>query len=285
MIAVTGATGHLGRLTLQALLQRGVPASNLVALVRNPEKAADLAAQGIQVRQADYHQPESLTAALQGVEKLLLVSTSDFHDRAGQHRNVVEAAKSAGVRLLAYTSILGADRTPMLLAGDHNATEVIIRESGLPYTFLRNGWYTENYTGTLAQTLEQGAILGAAGDGHFTPATRQDYAEAAAAVLTTEGHEHKTYELGGDEVITMTDLAAELSRQSGKTVTYHNLPAEEYSRTLVGFGVPEGMAGILADSDTGIARGDLATNSGDLRRLIGRPTTSLANALKAALDA
>ncbi|MFC4640408.1 SDR family oxidoreductase [Deinococcus hohokamensis] len=284
MIAITGATGHLGRLTVQALLQRGVPAGELVALVRNPDKAADLASQGIQIRQADYHQPESLSAALQGVDKLLLISTSDFQDRVGQHRHVVEAAKAAGVKLIAYTSILGADRTPMLLANDHHATETLIRESGLPYVFLRNGWYTENYTGNLAQTLEQGVILGAAAEGLFTPATRQDYAEAAAAVLTSEGHEGQTYELGGDAGVTMADLAAELGRQSGKTVRYQNLPPEEYARTLTGFGVPEGMAGILADSDTGIVRGDLATNSGDLRRLIGRPTTPLADALKAALN-
>ncbi|MFC4455180.1 SDR family oxidoreductase [Deinococcus sonorensis] len=285
MIAITGATGHLGRLTLNALLQRGVPASELVALVRNPDKAADLATQGVQVRQADYHQPETLATALQGVDRLLLISSSDIQDRVGQHRHVIEAAKAAGVQLIAYTSILGADRTPMLLARDHHATETLIRESGVPYVFLRNGWYTENYTGTLPQTLEQGVILGAAGDGHFTPATRQDYAEAAAAVLATEGHEGQTYELGGDEALTMADLAAELSRQSGRTVTYQNLPAEAYAQTLTGFGVPEGMAGILADSDTGIVRGDLATNSGDLRRLIGRPTTPVAETLKAALNA
>ncbi|WP_027483207.1 SDR family oxidoreductase [Deinococcus pimensis] len=285
MIAITGATGHLGRLTLQALLQRGVPASDLVALVRNPEKAADLAAQGIEVRHADYHQPATLTTALQGVDVLLLISSSDFQDRAGQHRQVVDAAKTAGVKRLAYTSILKADTTPMLLARDHDATETLIRESGLPYVFLRNGWYTENYTGTLEQTLTQGAILGAAGDGRFTPATRQDYAEAAAVVLTTEGHEGATYELGGDEAITMLDLAVELSRQSGQTVTYQNLPAEEYTRTLASFGLPDGFASILADSDAGIERGDLATHSGDLRRLIGRPTTPLANALRAALNA
>ncbi len=285
MIAITGATGHLGRLTLQALLQRGVPASELVALVRNPGKAADLAAQGIEVRHADYHQPATLAPALQGVDVLLLISSSDFQDRAGQHRQVVDAAKTAGVKRLAYTSILKADTTPMLLARDHNATETLIRESGLPYVFLRNGWYTENYTGTLEQTLTQGVILGAAGDGRFTPATRQDYAEAAAVVLTTEGHEGVTYELGGDEAITMPDLAAELSRQSGQTVTYQNLPADEYTRTLVSFGLPDGFASILADSDAGIERGDLTTHSGDLRRLIGRPTTPLANALRAALNA
>ncbi|PYE47932.1 SDR family oxidoreductase [Deinococcus yavapaiensis] len=283
MIAVTGATGHLGRLTLQALLRRGVPASDLIAVVRNPAKAADLTAQGVQVRQGDYFQPDTLVNALEAVDTLLLISSSDFQDRVGQHRNVVAAAKTAGVKRIAYTSILGADTTSMLLARDHHATEELIRESGLPYVILRNGWYTENYTGTLEQTLAQGVILGAAGDGRFTPATRADYAEAAAAVLTTEGHENVTYELGGDEAVTMLYLAAELGRQGGRPVTYQNLPGEEYTRMLVSFGLPEGFATILADSDAGIERGDLATSSGDLRRLIGRPTTPLADALHTAL--
>ncbi|MBB6099671.1 NAD(P)H dehydrogenase (quinone) [Deinobacterium chartae] len=283
MIAITGATGHLGRLTLEALLRRGVPAQEIVALARDPHKAADLAERGFTVRQADYHRPETLAAALQGVSKLLLISSSDLQDRVGQHRNVLEAARSAGVKLIAYTSLLKADTTPVLLAADHRATEELIRASGIPFVFLRNGWYIENYTGNLEQTLGQGGLLGAAGEGRFTPATRADYAEAAAAVLADEGHENAVYELGGDAAMTLGELAAELSRQSGRPVTYTNLSVDEYIRTLVGFGLPEGAAAVYADADAGIERGDLATDSGDLRRLIGRPTTPLADAIADAL--
>lgn len=285
MIAVTGATGHLGRLTLQALLQRGVPANQLVALVRDPAKAADLARQGVRVRQADYSQPDTLRTALQGVDKLLLISSSDFGGRVSHHRHVIEAARAAGVKLLAYTSFLAADTTPVLLAADHKATEALIRASGIPFVLLRNGWYTENYTGNLGQTLAQGGMLGAAGEGRLTPATRQDYAEAAATVLTTEGHENKVYELGGDEAVTLSELACEISRQSGQEITYTNLPVDEYAKALVSFGLPEGSAAVFADADAGIKRGDLATDSGDLRRLIGRPTTGVADAVKVALNA
>ncbi|ADV65957.1 SDR family oxidoreductase [Deinococcus maricopensis] len=285
MIAITGATGHLGRLTVQALLARGVPASDLVALVRDPAKAADLAAQGVQVRHADYHQPDTLRTALQGVQRLLLISSNDFNDRVGQHRHVIQAARDAGVTLLAYTSILNADTTPMLLAGDHQATETLIRESGLPFVFLRNGWYIENYTDSLAQTLAQGGMIGSAGEGRLTPAARQDYAEAAAAVLSTAGHEGQAYELGGDQALTLSDLAADISRVSGQPVTYTNMPVDEYTRTLMGFGLPEGTATVFADADAGIERGDLATNSGDLRRLIARPSTPAADVIRAALGA
>ncbi len=282
-IAVTGATGQLGRLTLQALLDRGVPAGNLVALVRDPAKAADLAAQGIQVRQADYRQPDTLSAALNGVNRLLLVSSNDFDDRVGQHRNVINAARDAGVDLIAYTSILNADRSGMILAGDHQATEALLRESGVPFTLLRNGWYTENYD--LKGAVKNGAILGAAGTHALNPAPRRDYAEAAAAVLSTDGHAGQTYELAGDEAVTLADLAAEVARQSGQPVTYHDLSPEEYARTLAGFGVPEGFAHVLADSDTGITRGELTTDRRDLSRLIGRPTTPITQAVTDALNA
>ena len=282
-IAVTGATGHLGRLTLQALIKRGVPAGNLVALVRDPAKAADLAAQGIQVRQADYRQPDTLSAALNGVNRLLLISSNDFDDRVWQHRHVIDAARNAGVDLIAYTSLLNADRSGMILAGDHQATEALLRESGVPFTLLRNGWYTENYD--LKGAVKNGAILGAAGNHALQPAPRQDYAEAAAAVLSTDGHAGQTYELAGDEAITLADLAAEVARQSGQPVAYHDLSAEEYARTLAGFGVPDGFAQVLADSDTGITRGELASESRDLSRLIGRPTTPTTQAVRDALTA
>ena len=283
-IAVTGATGHLGRLAVEDLLARGVPPADLVAVVRSPEKAADLAERGVQVRRASYDEPETLATALAGVERLLLVSGSEVGRRLPQHRNVVEAARAAGVRLLAYTSLVRADSSPMLLAAEHRATEQLIRESGIPFVFLRNSWYTENYTDQLARILEQGVIAGSAGEGRVSAATRADFAAAAAAVLTADGHANRVYELGGDESFTVSELAAEISRQSDTTVVYRDLPVEAYTEVLAGVGLPEPAARVLADSDAGIARGDLLVESGDLRRLIGRPTTPLASAIADALE-
>ncbi|MFC3831940.1 MULTISPECIES: SDR family oxidoreductase [Deinococcus] len=282
-IAVTGATGHLGRLVIHALLDRGVPAGSVAALVRDPAKAEDLAAQGVVVRHADYHRPETLAAALDGIQKLLLISSNDFDDRPGQHRNVIAAARDAGVQLLAYTSILNADTSTMQLAADHQATETILRDSGVPFALLRNGWYTENYTGNLAQSLPHGVLLGAAGDGQVTPAPREDYAEAAAAVLSTDGHANATYELGGDTPVTLADIAGEISRQTGQPYAYVNQSVPEYTAALTGLGLPGSLAAVFADSDAGIARGELSTHSGDLSRLIGRPTTPLPDAIGAAL--
>lgn len=285
MIAVTGATGHLGRLVVEDLLARGVAPAGIVAVVRSPAKAADLAARGVQVRQADYTEPAALAAAFAGVDRLLLVSSSEIGQRAAHHRNVVEAAKAAGVGFLAYTSVAQADTSPLILAGEHRDTEAVIRASGLPYAFLRNGWYTENYTGTLAQTLRQGAFVGSAGEGRVSAAPRADYAAAAAAVLTGERHEGAVYELGGDDPFTLAELAAEITRQSGTRVVYGDLPAEAHVGALVGFGLPEGVARLVADFDATIAVGGLLVESGDLRRLLGRPTTPLADAVAAALPA
>jgi len=283
MIAVTGATGHLGRLAIENLLDRGVPAGEIVAIARNPEKAQDLAARGVQVRQADYTRPETLVAALQGVEKLLLVSGSELGQRLAQHTNIVRAAREAGVRFLAYTSILNAGTSKMQLAAEHLASEELIRASGIPFVLLRNSWYLENYTENLGPALEYGALLGSADDGRVSAATRADYAAAAAAVVTGEGHENRTYELGGDESFTLSELAEIISRESGRPVAYRDLPEEEYAQALMSFGLPEPVARMLADSDRGIARGELFTESGDLRRLIGRPTTPPREAVAAAL--
>lgn len=285
MITVTGATGHLGRLAVEDLLARGVPASEIIAPVRTPAKAADLAERGVNVREADYSRPETLPAALTGTDRLLLVSSSEVGQREQQHRNAIEAAKAAGVGLIAYTSILRADTSNLMLAAEHLATERILREAGIPFTLLRNGWYIENYTGTLATALEHGAILGSAGEGRVAAATRADYAGAAAAVVTGEGHEGEVYELAGDTAFTMAELAETITQVSGTKVVYQDLPAEEYAKALAGFGVPEAMAGVLADSDQGVKRGELANGSGDLARLLGRPTTALANAVRAALPA
>lgn len=282
MIAITGATGHLGRLTIQALLQRGVSPDTLVALVRDPARAADLAAQGVTVRQADYTQLHTLDAALQGVDHLLLISSSDMNGRVDQHRNVVDAAVRAGVKLLAYTSLLRADTSGLGLAQDHRATEALIRASGLPFVLLRNSWYLENYNP--AQAAQHGMLAGAAGEGRVSAASRADYAEAAAAVLTEPGHENAVYELGGDHAFTLSDLAAEIQAQTGRPVTYQNMTPDAYADMLRGVGLPAPVADMLADSDAHLAQGDLYTRSGDLRRLIGRPTTTLSEGVRAALN-
>lgn len=283
MIAVTGATGHLGRLVVQDLLDRGVAPSDIVAAVRSPEKASDFADRGVDVREADYTKPDTLESAFVGVDRLLLISSSEVGQRVEHHRNVVNAAKQTGVDFLAYTSMLRADTSPMQLATEHKATEEWIRDSGLPFAFLRNGWYIENYTEQLDRVLERGALIGCADEGRISGATRADYAAAAAAVLTGEGHEGAVYELGGDEAFTMAELAAEITAQSSTEVVYRDLPAEEYTQALVDSGLPEPYAAVLADSDQGVAEGYLYTESDDLRRLIGRPTTPLTDAVAAAL--
>lgn len=281
MILVTGASGKLGRLVVEELLKK-VPASQVAVAVRNPAKAGDFASRGVQVRQADYSKPETLGPALAGVEKLLLISGNEVGQRAPQHKAVVDAAKKAGVKLLAYTSILRADTSGMALAKEHKATEDAIRASGIPFVFLRNGWYFENYTENLGPALAHGAMVGSAGEGRIAAATRADYAAAAAAVLTTPGHENKVYELAGDTPFTMAELAAEVSRKAGKAIAYNSLPPQQYQGILTGAGVPGPFAEILADSDVGASRGELNDTSGTLRKLIGRPTTSIADAVAVA---
>lgn len=282
MIAITGASGQLGRLVIQSLLKQ-VPASRLIALVRKPDSVADLAAQGVQVRQADYTQPDSLERALAGVEKLLLVSSSELGQRLVQHQNVVDAAKKTGVKLLAYTSLLHVDTSPLGLAQEHLATEAYIRSSGLPFVFLRNGWYTENYLASVKPALQHGAFIGSAGQGRIASAARADYAEAAAAVLAKGAQAGTVYELAGDTAYTLAELAAELSRQSGQTVPYVNLGEADFKGALLGAGLPEGVAALLADSDVGASRGGLFDDSHQLSQLIGRPTTPLDALMKTAL--
>jgi NAD(P)H dehydrogenase (quinone) len=282
-ITVTAATGHLGRLTIQALLDRSVPASEIVAAVRSPEKAADLTGRGVQVREADYTKPDTLAAAFVGTEKLLLISASEMGQRLRQHTNAVNAAVAAGVSQIVYTSAPYADASDLPMAPEHKATEEVIRASGVPFVFLRNGWYFENYTENLAPALQHGTILGSARDGKISGAARADFAAAAAAVLVGDGHANKVYELGSDQPFTMAELAAEVAKQSGKEVLYNDLPEQEYAKALVGAGVPEGYATVLAACDVTITRGALFIDSGDLSRLIGRPATPLADAVAAAL--
>jgi NAD(P)H dehydrogenase (quinone) len=278
-IGVTGATGQLGRLVVEKLKQK-VAAETIVALVRTPEKAADL---GVEARAFDYTKPESLAASLEGIDKLLLISGNELGQRLPQHKAVIEAAKQAGIKQIVYTSILHADTSALGLAGEHLATEVAIKASGLAYTILRNGWYTENYTGSAKGAIGAGAFIGNAGDGKIASAARVDYAEAAAVVLAGEGHENKTYELAGDEAYTLTQLAAEISHQTGKTIPYNNLTETQYADILKSFGLPAGLAEMLADSDTGASKGGLFDDSHVLSKLIGRPTTPLAKVLAEAI--
>ncbi|KJS55917.1 quinone oxidoreductase [Streptomyces rubellomurinus subsp. indigoferus] len=282
MYVVTGATGQLGRLVVEGLLAT-VPASEVAVAVRSAEKAADLAARGVAVRVVDYDRPESLAGAFAAGDRVLLISGNELGRRIPQHRAVVEAAAAAGVALLAYTSILGA--ATFRLADEHKATEELVRASGLPYVLLRNGWYAENYLDDAAGTVERGVVLGSAGDGRVAGAPRRDYAAAAVAVLTGEGHENTVYELSGDTAWSLGELAAELAQASGRRVEHRNVPAPDHLAALVGAGLPEGFAEVLVDVDAGIARGELAGTPGDLARLIGRPTVPLAVSVRAALGA
>ena len=279
MIAITGATGQLGQHVLENLLTT-VPAGQVVAIVRNPAKAESLSQQGVVVRQADYSDEAALTAALQGVDKLLLISSSEVGQRAVQHRNVINAAKAAGVNFIAYTSLLHADTSPLGLADEHVATEQMLAESGIAYALLRNGWYTENYLASAPAALEHGVFIGAADEGKIASATRADYAAAAARVISEDGHAGKTYELAGDAGWTLSQLAAELAKQSGKKVVYQNLSEADFAAALKGVGLPAGLADMLADSDTGASKGGLFDDSHTLSKLIGRPTTSLADSVK-----
>jgi NAD(P)H dehydrogenase (quinone) len=284
MIAITGATGQLGRLVIAALLKK-VPANQIIAAVRSPEKAKDLADLGIEVRKADYSQPATLESAFKGVEKLLLISSSEVGQREAQHQAVIEAAKRAGVKLLAYTSLLHADKKLLGLSADHLATEAALRASGLPVVVLRNGWYHENYAASIVPALAHNAFIGAVGEGRISSAARQDYAEAAAAVLVLENQAGKVYELAGDESYTLAEFSAEIARQSGETVNYVNLPQAEFAKALIGAGLNEWLANMLADSDAGAAKGGLFDDSHTLSKLIGRSTTPYQEVIAATLKA
>ncbi|WP_030379787.1 MULTISPECIES: SDR family oxidoreductase [unclassified Streptomyces] len=280
-IVVTGATGHLGRHVVEQLLEK-VPADQVTAVVRDESRAADLAARGVRLAVADYNAPETFDGLFSAGDKVLLISGNEFaKGRVQQHTVVIEAARAAGVALLAYTS--APDSLKASLADDHRATEQVLLTSGVPYALLRNGWYHENYTEQLAPVLEHGAVVQAAGDGRLSSASRADYAAAAVAVLTGEGHENKTYELGGDEAWGFAEFAAEVGRQTGKEIRYTPVSTEEYTGILTGAGVPEPFAVMLAGVDAAIAKGELVVSTGDLSRLAGRPTTPLADAIAVAL--
>lgn len=279
-IAITGAAGQLGRLVIDGLRTR-LPASDIVALARTPSKATDL---GVEVREADYSRPETLDKALPGIDTLLLISGSEVGQRLVQHRNVIEAAKRAGVRRLVYTSLLHAERSTLSLAPEHVQTEALLEASGLRITLLRNGWYTENYTASVGPAVASGALIGSAGQGKIASAARADFADAAVVVLTTPGHEGKTYELAGDSAYTLAELATEISRQTGKDIPYKNLSAADHAAALVSAGVPAPWPDVLASSDVEAGKGALFDDGHALSKLIGRPTTSLRASVSAALE-
>lgn len=270
-IAITGATGKLGRLVIDKLKSKA-HVGDIVALVRTPEKAADL---GVAARAFDYSRPATLAGALNKVDTLLLISSSEVGQRAVQHKNVIDAAKAAGVKRIVYTSLLHADASPLSLAVEHRQTEADLKVSGIPFTILRNGWYGENYTGSISSALAGGAFIGSAGEGRVSAAARADYAEAAVVVLTSPGHDGKTYEFAGDEAWTLSDLAAEISRQTGKSIPYNNLPPADYAAALAGFGLPQPLAEAIAGWDVSASQGALFHDGRELSKLIGRPTTSL----------
>jgi NAD(P)H dehydrogenase (quinone) len=279
-IGITGASGHLGRLVIGELRKK-VAANDIIALARTPASVADL---GVSVRRADYDRPETLDSALAGVDTLLLISASEVGRRAPQHRNVIDAAGKAGVKRLIYTSLLHADTSEVGLADEHRETEAAIVASGIPYTILRNGWYTENYTAAVPGAVAGGAFIGSADGGRISSAARADYAAAAVAVLTSQGHEGKVYELAGDEAWTLSDLASEISRQTGREIPYRNLPVVEYAAVLAGFGLPEPVARTVAGFDVAASHDALFDDGHQLSGLIGRPTTPLADSVTEALS-
>ncbi|GBQ94472.1 NAD(P)-dependent oxidoreductase [Gluconacetobacter liquefaciens] len=271
---VSAATGHLGGLVIDALLET-LPASAIVAGVRDPAKEAAVAIRnkGVEVRVADYARPETLASALAGVDRLLLISGSEIGQRTAQHRNVIASAKDAGVGQIAYTSILHADTSPLFLAEEHRDTESALKASGIPFVLLRNGWYTEVYTWRIAPALRHGVFLGASGAGRISSAARADYARAAAVVLASGDHTGRTYELAGDASYTLAEFVAAVAEASGKPLPYRNMDPDAYRTALLGVGVPELFATILSDTDAGVAKGALFDDGGDLARLIGQPTT------------
>ncbi len=281
---VTGATGQLGALVVDHLLKT-VPAAAIAGIVRDGDGkgATRLRALGVHARVADYAQPDTLDRAFAGVERVLFISSNAFEGRVAQHRHVIDAAKRAGVAV-AYTSVLHADTSPLGLAAEHRETEALLRAAGIPYTILRNGWYTENYMAAIPAALAHDTLIGSAGEGRIASAARDDYAAAAAKVLAADGSWNgRIFELAGDDAYTLAELAAELSRQTGRSIGYKNLPEADYKAALLGAGLPAPLANLLADADTGAASGALFDDSRQLSALLGHPTRTLSSSVAAAL--
>jgi NAD(P)H dehydrogenase (quinone) len=283
MIAVTGANGKYGSLVIEGLLKK-VPAEKVVAVVRKPAEATLLQERGAQIRQGDYDRPETLTKAFQGVEKILLVSAVVPGQRLRQHKAVVDAAKAAGVNFVAYTSMLNADTSTHMLAAEHLATEQYLANSGLKFALLRNAWYLENHIGMVDAALQQGALVGSAGEGRFASATRADLAQAAVAVLTESAKPKLTYELAGDTSFSMSEFAQELTRRAGREIIYNELDPEAYRNLLTNLGLPSVIVDVLVDADLKARSGDFDSTSKDLSQLIGHPTTTLSEAVKVAIS-
>lgn len=283
MMVVTGATGQLGRLVIESLLLTEPP-TRIVAAVRDPAKAADLAARGVSVRQADYTRPDTLDSAFAGADKLLLISSNALGERATQHRSAIDAAARSGVRFIAYTSVLHADTSVLGMAAEHVETEAMLKQSGVPFVLLRNGWYNENHAASAPTAVQHGVLMGSAGTGRISSAARADYAAAAAAVLTRDGQAGRIYELAGDTSYTLAELAAEIATQSGKPVAYTDMPQADYEKALLGFGMPAPVAQLLASCDAGASQEALFDDSRQLSALIGRPTTPMREAVTALLN-
>ncbi|NWK74022.1 SDR family oxidoreductase [Acinetobacter sp. SwsAc6] len=279
-IAITGATGQLGQLVIQALLKR-VSANQIVALVRDQKKATALAEQGVELRHFDYDVPESLAPALQGIDKLLLISANEVGRRTPQHKAVIEAAQLAQVPYIAYTSLLRADISPLGLAQEHRETEALIQASGLRYTLLRNNWYNENYLAGVEHNVASGKLFSATKNGPISSASRADYAEAAAEVLTTQGHEQKTYELAGSQSFTKTDLATYIAHAASKPVQYLEIDAESFAQGLTQAGLPEPVVNLITEADVETAHGAMFSDRTDLEQLIGRKTTTIQSQVEA----
>ncbi|RLL47566.1 SDR family oxidoreductase [Acinetobacter cumulans] len=279
-IAISGATGQLGQLVIQALLKR-VSANQIVALVRDQKKATALAEQGVELRHFDYDVPESLAPALQGIDKLLLISANEVGRRTPQHKAVIEAAQLAQVPYIAYTSLLRADISPLGLAQEHRETEALIQASGLRYTLLRNNWYNENYLAGVEHNVASGKLFSATKNGPISSASRADYAEAAAEVLTTQGHEQKTYELAGSQSFTKTDLATYIAHAASKPVQYLEIDAESFAQGLTQAGLPEPVVNLITEADVETAHGAMFSDRTDLEQLIGRKTTTIQSQVEA----
>lgn len=283
MIAVTGASGHFGKIAIKELLKEGVKPQDIVAFVRDTKKGEEFAKEGIQLRVADYNDPSTLEAALKGIDKLLFISGSEVGQRYRQHKAVIEAAKKNHVKFIAYTSILTADRSPLSLAEEHSKTEEELKNSGIDYAILRNGWYTENYLMGISHALESGKIYGCAGDARISAATRTDYAQAAVKILLTKASGKNIYELAGDNSFTLTEFAQTLTRLSGKPVNYVNLKEEEYAHLLNQAGLPVGFANMLAETESKAQKGWLEFKEPTISRIIGHQTTPLDEAIRASL--
>ena len=283
MIAVAGANGHLGQLVVAGLVER-VPGNQVIAAVRSLEKATSLRSLGVQVREADYTRPETLRTALSGAKRVLLISAADVNQRFRLHKAVIDEAKEAGVEQVVYTSLLRADSSEIFLAREHKQTEDYIRASGLPFVILRNGWYLENHTGTLREDVEHDVLVGSSANGRFASASRADYAAAAVAVLTQSIAGNEIFELAGDQSFSMAELAAEVSQQIGRDISYRNLSAQGYANVLVALGLPQTAVDVIVDADARAIQGDLDSTCHDLSKLIGRPTTTLFAAVRSALN-